>query len=426
MRERYLNRREFNAALAGAAAASLTGRAAASRRDIPERSVLYSAVGDTLTQYDVSVASATLTPRASITLPAVIQYAWPHPSNRYLYVAMTGLARGGRDNASAEHWLYALRLGTNRLSVHGAPKALRQRPINNSVDASGLFALTCYSTPANLSVHRIAADGTLAEEIPQSAQLDLGVYPHQIRTLPSNRTVALVTRGTAATADKPAQRGAVKLFNVMRGRMTPLADLAHGAGPGFGYGPRHLDFHPSRRLAYIAVELQNQLHTHRLVGDGMSPEPAYVTPTTGDAPESRIRQLAGAVHVHPHGHVVYVSNRIGAPAGYSSAISYDDGGENNIAVFAINAGTGEPRPIQFVDPHGAHVRTFTIDPSGQLLIAATMTNLLVREAGMVRNVSAGLTVFRIAPDGKLAFAHKYDVDLPPGVQQMWVRAIPSA
>ena len=45
-----------------------------------QRTVLYQSVGDRLTQWDVDVDAATLTPRASITLPSNIQYAWLHPS----------------------------------------------------------------------------------------------------------------------------------------------------------------------------------------------------------------------------------------------------------------------------------------------------------------------------------------------------------
>jgi hypothetical protein len=40
----------------------------------------------------------------------------------------------------------------------------------------------------------------------------------------------------------------------------------------------------------------------------------------------------------------------------------------------------------------------------------------VREDGVVRNVSAGLSVYRIGADGKLNFVHKQDVDTSNGIQ----------
>ena len=41
----------------------------------------------------------------------------------------------------------------------------------------------------------------------------------------------------------------------------------------------------------------------------------------------------------------------------------------------------------------------------------------VRDGDRVRTVSAGLSVFRIGPDGKLTFARAYDVDV--GDKSMW-------
>ena len=48
---------------------------------------LYASVGPELAHYQVDVASAALTKRDSVTLPDNVQYAWPHPSGRYIYVA---------------------------------------------------------------------------------------------------------------------------------------------------------------------------------------------------------------------------------------------------------------------------------------------------------------------------------------------------
>lgn len=51
----------------------------------PKKVALYASVGSVLTQYDVDVDGLTLTARSSVTLPANVQYAWPHRSHGYLY-----------------------------------------------------------------------------------------------------------------------------------------------------------------------------------------------------------------------------------------------------------------------------------------------------------------------------------------------------
>ena len=61
------------------------------------------------------------------------------------------------------------------------------------------------------------------------------------------------------------------------------------------------------------------------------------------------------------------------------------------------------------------LRTFGIDASGRLLVAASIMPML-RSDGMT--VSAGMTVFRIAEEGALSLARKYDVDVGNS-QQFW-------
>src|SRR6516162_8505911 len=55
---------------------------------------LYASVGSELTHYDVDVAGAALTRRATIDLPASVQYVWPHASRRFLYAATSDSAPG--------------------------------------------------------------------------------------------------------------------------------------------------------------------------------------------------------------------------------------------------------------------------------------------------------------------------------------------
>ena len=83
------------------------------------------------------------------------------------------------------------------------------------------------------------------------------------------------------------------------------------------------------------------------------------------------------------------------------------GGENNVAVFSIDPSTGEPTLIQNIDVQTNHPRTFAIDPSGWLLITASIQPIALRDG---TTLPAALTLFRIGADGRLTFAHKYEVD----------------
>src|SRR5207244_11843773 len=106
------------------------------------RSAFYQSVGDRLTQCAVDVESTTLTRRASITLPSNVQYVWPHPSRQYLYVSTSDAASGNTPIPGKVHRLCAVRVdASGALHIHGEPQALPTRPIHNSVDGPGTYAL---------------------------------------------------------------------------------------------------------------------------------------------------------------------------------------------------------------------------------------------------------------------------------------------
>jgi hypothetical protein len=74
--------------------------------------------------------------------------------------------------------------------------------------------------------------------------------------------------------------------------------------------------------------------------------------------------------------------------------------------------------MQNIDGRGIQLRTFGIDPSGRILIAASIMPLPVREGNSIGTLTAGLTVFSVGGDGRLEITRKYDVDTG-GRQQFW-------
>jgi len=412
-----MDRRTFNTALAGITATSLFGCATTAGGN-NKRVVLYQGVGDQLRPFDVDVENASLTPRPALAMPSNIQYVWPHPSRRYLYVSTSDSASGNATVAGKLHRLCAVRVGADGdLQMHGDAQALTARPIHNSVDASGSYALTAYNNPSSLTVHRINADGMLGALVAQPAKLDSGIFAHQILTSPSNRAVYFPTRGNNPENGKGEDPGALKIYNFKDGVLAPGASVAVGGRGGLGYGPRHLDFHRTQPWVYVSVERQNQLHMHRMQGDGIAAEPAFIRTTLATKQDEHLPQGAGPIHVHPNGRFVYVSNRANSTVEFNGKQVFR-GGQNSIAVYSIDPASGEPTLIQNADPRSYHVRTFSIDPSGRLLIAASIVDMWVREGNEVRYVPAALSLFRIGADGRLDFVRKYDVELG-GKFQWW-------
>jgi 6-phosphogluconolactonase (cycloisomerase 2 family) len=376
---------------------------------------LYASVGRALSYYEADPKEGTLVKRGSIDLPANVQYAWPHASRRFLYVASSdggpGLS-GTRHHASTLH----VEAASGAITFRGDPVALPSRPIHITTDIPSAYALIAYNNPSGLTVHAIRSDSTLGEAVKQLEPLDAGIYAHQIRVAPSNRFAILVTRGNDAEGNKREDPGALKVFRFKDGQLTGGVSIAPGGG--YGFGPRHLDFHPTKPWIYVSRERENKLDLFTFDDQNVVPTPRTSITTLAEPTRIRPRQVAGTVHVHPNGRVVYVANRANATIEVAGQRVFA-GGENNIAVFAIDRATGEPKPIQHADSHGFHPRTFHIDPSGRMLVAAHILPQVVRDGSTLRTVPPCLSVFRIGGDGRLEYVRRYDVEVG-GDSMFWM------
>jgi 6-phosphogluconolactonase (cycloisomerase 2 family) len=117
-----------------------------------------------------------------------------------------------------------------------------------------------------------------------------------------------------------------------------------------GAGPRHIDFHPRKPLAYVINELDSTITTYAKSGARLTP-----LQTVPSCPDSFTGYSTGAeIRVDRAGGNVYVSNR----------------GHDSIGVFAINPSTGTLSPKQWVPTHGSVPRFFAFDPNQRFLYVA--------------------------------------------------------
>lgn len=378
---------------------------------------LYASVGPELTQYQLDVESATLTRQGSVTLPDNVQYAWPHPSGRYIYVAWSNGA--GADH----HGVSAFRIDPASGGLHplGAALALTSRPVHITTDIPGTHLLTAFNDPSGLSVHRLARDGTILAEVRQPAPLDFGVYAHQVRVDPSGGTVILTTRGNGPARGKPEDPGALKVFGYKDGILTNRASIAPNGG--FGFQPRHLDFHKSGKWVFVSLERQNRLQVYgKPAGGSLGAEPLFTKDSLEKPGGVRSGQAAGTVHAHPNGRVVYQANRAGGTTDFEGKRVFA-GGVNAIAVYAINPDTGEPSLIQNMDTRGMEPRTFALDASGRVLVAANQNAGLVRDGERLSAVPASLALYRVRAGGKLDFVRKYDIETDRARTLFWMGVV---
>nr|WP_246447970.1 beta-propeller fold lactonase family protein [Novosphingobium flavum] len=367
-----------------------------------------------MTNYAIDPETGALSARGSHVLPSRVQYGWDHPVLPVLYAACADRGAEG----PPPFYLCALRRDeAGDLTPLGETVVLPARPIHMCTDGAGRHVLVAYGDAPGLSVFELGPDGSIGAEIERAEGFEFGTKPHQVRVMPGDGRAVLVARGAKGFGKPAYVEGAFKIVRYDRGRLENVESIAPAvADAPRGFNPRNVDFHPSEPLLLATLEAQNELAVFRMAGDTIDPVPLSAVTILANPDKLFKRQDGGEVHVHPDGRHVYVANRNDGNVGGHSGPSWLNpdplpvfpGGENNVAVFALDAATGRTQLLQHVDTLGLHPRTIALVAGGKVLVAGNVAPIL-REDGAL--VPASVTSFRIADDGRLTLAHKLDLDV---------------
>ena len=358
----------------------------------------YAAIGDQLIHFNANIDTAELKQNASVRFGLNIQYVWRHPNLSIIYLA---LSNGGPGNKGTKHQLCACNLNTKDGTIEDIINSvtLPYRPLHLSIDRQKKHVLVAYNDPCFISVHQLETNGAISSRIKQDINLDEGIFGHQIMATPDGKEAIFICRGFDPLNGQPERPGALKFFDYEDGKLSFKNSIA--PNHGIGFGARHLDFHQNKNWVYLAVERQSEIHFLRINGDATNKIIEQKVSTLAHDVQPGVRQAASAIHIHPNGNFVYVSNRAYL-AKKCSPEQIIPNGEDNIAVFKINRETGTVNLIDSVDTNGSLPRTFSIDPSGRLLIAANSESAHKRnKLGQVVDLPVSLSLFKIDGDGKL-------------------------
>ena len=264
-----------------------------------------------------------------------------HPNGRVLY-AVNELENGAVSAFAIERGIDGLTRLNEQPSGGGAPCYV-------SVDKSGRALLVANYVGGSVALLPIQTNGALAPaHVVQhtgkgpNAERQEAPHAHCILPDPSNRF--------ALAADLGADRVFVYRLD-LDGK-----SLRHvGGGDAVmrpGAGPRHIAFHPTLPLVFVANELDSTVATLRFdAGSGaLSPVDTRSTVPAGWTGTN----YPADIHVASSGRSVYVSNR----------------GHNSIAVFSVAESTGALALEQAVSTEGDWPRNFSLDPTGRWLLVA--------------------------------------------------------
>ena len=229
----------------------------------------------------------------------------------------------------------------NRQPSHGT------EPCHISMDGTGDFVLVANYGSGSVSVFPIRDDGSLGEatDVIQhkgssaNPERQQGPHAHSANLSPDGRYVIVADLGV----DKLLTYGLVH----ETGKLTLVEEIKVRPGAG----PRHLDFHPSGKYAYVINEIDSTITAFAY--DGSSGHLTELQ-TLSTLPEGNLGANSCAdVHVHPSGEFVFGSNR----------------GHDSIVTYRVDSTTGELTLVGHEATQGKNPRNFAIDPGGEFLLA---------------------------------------------------------
>jgi 6-phosphogluconolactonase len=151
----------------------------------------------------------------------------------------------------------------------------------------------------------------------------------------------------ALACDKGTDR--IYTYRIEKGR-TLASPKSFKTAPGIA--PRHSSFHPRLPYVYVVNERESSLSVYRY--DAATADITFIE-TLPTVPQGITdRNSPADVHVHPNGRFVYSSNR----------------GNNSLAIFRIDEGTGRLSPVEITPTQGNTPRAFNFDPTGRFVFAA--------------------------------------------------------
>jgi 6-phosphogluconolactonase len=298
-----------------------------------------------------------------------------HPNGRVLYAVNELEKLNGRPTGAVS--AFAIASATGALTRRNVQPSEGGAPCYVSVDRSGRVLLVANYMGGNVALLPIESDGALGSATrvvqhtgkgPNAARQE-APHAHCIVADPSNRFVL--------AADLGADRVFVYRLD-LDGRTLHHVD-GGDAVMRAGSGPRHIAFHPTLPLVFVANELDSTVATLRFDTErgsltllGISSTlPARWTGTNYPAD----------IHITSSGRSLYVSNR----------------GHNSLAVFSIAESTSALTLEQVISTEGDWPRNFSLHPSGRwLLVANQRSDSVVVFARDERSGRLTLTPERIA------------------------------
>ena len=299
--------------------------------------------------YRLDPESGALSPHAAPAPSVNPSFVALHPQGTHLYAVneigqFNGQAAGGVT-------AFAIDAQSGALTELNQQSSVGTGPCYLCVDASGSTVLVANYGGGSVAALPIQADGSLGEASDFVQHEGSSVNPRRQQEPHAHSIVIAPDNRFAFTPDLGMDQ--IVAYRLEDGKLPPNDPAGPKTEPGAG--PRHLDFHPNGRFAYVINEIGNTVNAYAYDAAAGTLEQIQSVPTL-PADFDGVSHTAD-IHITPDGRFLYGSNR----------------GHDSIAVFAVDATSGRLEARGQVPTGGENPRNFALSPDGRFLFAANQS-----------------------------------------------------
>lgn len=297
--------------------------------------------------YDFNAKDGSLKAVDSIGTPDP-SYLAVSPNQKFVYaVSEVGGNNKGKVRA------FAFDSKTGHLNLLNEQPSLGDHPCYVTVDKTGKWLAVGNYTGGSFAILPIKKDGSLGGAVSSAKHSGSSINKQRQQAPHVHAVVFSQDNKFLFVPDLGIDKVMIYSFDDKTGKATPAENTA--AKVEDGSGPRHFDFHPNKKWAYVVEELSGSVTAFEYNKGGLK-----AIQTARTVPGNYNQSFTGAdIHVSPDGRFLYSSNRDSS---------------NTIAIFLIDQATGKLNLVANQSTLGNTPRNFNFDPSGKFLLVANQNS----------------------------------------------------
>lgn len=293
------------------------------------------------------------------------------PDQKFVY-AVSETMRG---NYSGKVRAFSFDKKTGGLSFINEQSSVGDNPCYIIVDKTGKWVSVGNYSSGTLAVLPVNKDGSLGEAVSSNRHWGKGVNAQRQEAPHVHSTVLSPDNKYLFVQDLGIDKIITYAFDDKTGSIAPKDSVKLNDGAG----PRHFEFHPDGKWAYLIEELSGAVTAF-----GYEDGKLQKVQTISALPENFTQTFTTAdIHVSGDGKFLYATVRDAS---------------NTIAIFKIDENTGRLSLVGHQSTLGKTPRNFNFDPSGNYLLVANQNsdNIVIfkinRQTGMLTDTGNRINV----------------------------------